>query len=137
MDPITTAIVAALPALATDMVSGAVKDTYAGLKSVITRKFGASSAVAKSVGDLEADPKSEGRAMVLSEQVGEAKATSDTDIMAAVSKLVEALAKDKAAGTSSVQIHATMSGGFAGIVGAQNASIGSMNVSSPTPNGKN
>jgi cell pole-organizing protein PopZ len=136
MDPITTAIVAALPALATDMVSGAVKDTYAGLKSLITHKFGATSAVAKSVEDLEANPKSQGQAMVLSEQVGEAKATSDTDIMAAVSKLVEALAKDKAAGTSSV-IHATMSGGVAGIVGAQNASIGSMSVGSPEPNAKN
>jgi hypothetical protein len=134
MDPITTAIVAALPALATDMVSGAVKDTYAGLKSLITRKFGATSAVAKSVEDLEANPKSQGRAMVLSEQVGEAKATSDIDIMAAVSKLVEALAKDKAAGTSSVQIHAIMSGGVAGVVGAQNASIGSMSVGSPEPN---
>jgi hypothetical protein len=35
MEPITTAIVAALPALATDMVSGVVKDAYTGLKSLI------------------------------------------------------------------------------------------------------
>jgi hypothetical protein len=35
--------------------------------------------------------------MVLSEQFWEAKAASDTDIMAAVSKLVEALAKEKGA----------------------------------------
>jgi hypothetical protein len=96
MDPITTAIVAALPALATDMVSGAVKDTYAGLKSLITHKFGETSAVAKSVDDLEANPKSEGRAKVLSEQVAETKATSDAEIMAAVSKLVEALATERA-----------------------------------------
>jgi hypothetical protein len=126
MDPITTAIVAALPVLATDIVSGAVKDTYAGLKSLITRKFGATSAVAKSVEDLEANPKSQGRAMVLSEQVGETKATSDMEIMAAVSKLVEALAKEKAAGTSNLHIQATINGGVAGVVGAQNVSIGSM-----------
>jgi hypothetical protein len=136
MDPITTAIVAALPALATDMVSGAVKDTYAGLKSLIMRKFGASSAVAKSVDDLEADPKSEGRAIVLSEQVKKVNAPSDAEVMAAVNKLVEALANDKAAGNSSVHIHATMTGGVAGIVGAQNASIGSMDIGSPTSNGK-
>jgi hypothetical protein len=128
MDPITTAIVAALPALATNMVSSAVKDAYTGLKSLIVRKFGASSAVAKSVEDLEATPKSQGRAMVLSEQVGEVKATSDTHIMEAVRKLLEALAKDKAAGAPSVHIQATMSGGVAGIVGAQNASIGSIAV---------
>ena len=128
MDPITTAILAALPALATDMVSAAVKDAYAGLKSLIARKYGATSTVAKSVEDLEASPNSQGRAMVLSEQIGEAKATSDKDIMVAVNKLVEALAKDDAAGTSNVYIHATMSGGVAGIVGAQHASIGSMNI---------
>jgi hypothetical protein len=136
MDPITTAIVAALPALATDMVSGAVKDTYAGLKSLITRKFGASSAVAKSIDDLEADPKSEGRAIVLSEQVKKVNAPSDAEVMAAVNELVEALANHMAAGTSSVHIQATMTGGVAGIVGAQNASIGSMSVGSPSPTDK-
>lgn len=136
MDPITAAIVAALPALAAGIVSGAVKDTYAGLKSLITHKFGPTSAVAKSVEDLEADPKSEGRALVLSEQVKKVNAPSDAEIMAAVTKLVEALAKDKAAGTSNVIIQATMSGGVAGIVGAQNASIGSMNVGSPPPDDK-
>ena len=82
MDPITTAIVAALPALATDMVSSAVKDAYAGLKSLIARKSGATSAMANSVDDLQANPKSQGLAMVLSEQFGEAKAASDTDIKA-------------------------------------------------------
>jgi hypothetical protein len=86
MDPITIAIVAALPALATDIVSSAVKDAYAGLKSIITHKFGATSAVSKSVEDLEANPKSKGQATLLSERVEEAKATSDTEIMAAVSK---------------------------------------------------
>ena len=128
MDPITTAIVDALPVLATDMVSSAAKDAYAGLKSIISRKFGARSAVSKSVEDLEANPKSNGQATVLSERVEEAKATSDAEIMAAVSKLVEALAKDKAAGTTNVHIQATMSDGVVGIAGAHTASIGSLNV---------
>jgi hypothetical protein len=136
MDPITAAIVAALPALAAGIVSGAVKDAYAGLKSLIPHKCGATSAVAKSVDDLEADPKSEGRAIVLSEQVKKVNAPSDAEIMAAVNKLVEALANDKAAGNSSVHIHTTMTGGVAGIVGAQNASIGSIDIGSPTSNDK-
>lgn len=126
MDPITTTIVAALPALASDMVSSAVKDAYAGLKSIIVRKFGAASAVSKSVEGLEANPKSRGRALVLSEHVEEARATSDAEIMAAVSNLVEALAKDEAAGNPNVHILATVTGGVAGVVGAQNISIGSM-----------
>ena len=53
MDPITTAIVAALPALATEMVSSSVKDAYTGLKSIITRKLGSTSAVSKSVEDVD------------------------------------------------------------------------------------
>jgi hypothetical protein len=137
MDPITTAIVAALPALAAGLVSSSVKDAYAGLKSLIARKFGSTSAVAKSVEDLETDPNSHGRAMVLSEQVKKSNASSDGEVLAAVSKLVEALARDKAAGTPNVHIQATMTGGVAGVVGAQTASIGSMTVGSPQLNDKN
>jgi len=136
MDPITTAIVAALPALASDVVSSAVKDAYAGLKALIVRRFGATSAVAKSVDDLEANPKSKGQAMVLSEHVVEAKAEADADIMKAVSTLIEALKNDKTSGTSSVHVHATMTGGVAGVVGAQNVSVGSMNVGAPQPDKK-
>ncbi len=125
MDPITTAILAAIPALASDIVSSAVKDAYAGLKSIIARKFGPTSAVAKSVDDLEANPKSKGQAIVLSERVGETKALADADIMEAVNKLVEALSKAKV-GPPNVHVDATMTGGVAGVVGAQNVSIGSL-----------
>ena len=135
IDPITTAIVAALPALASDMVSSAVKDSYAGLKSVIARKFGAAGAVTKSVDDLEANPKSKGQAMVLSERVTQANAEADAEIMAAVKTLVEALAKANAA-PPGVHVEATMTGGVAGVVGAQNVSIGSLNVGAPTSSDK-
>jgi hypothetical protein len=40
MDPITTAIIAALPVLASELVKSSVKDAYAGLKAVILRKWG-------------------------------------------------------------------------------------------------
>jgi hypothetical protein len=129
VDPITTAIVAALPALASDIVSSAVKDAYAGLKSLIARKCGAASAVAKSVDDLEANPKSKGQAMVLSEHVTQANAPADAEIMAAVHKLVEALKANAA--PPNVHVEATMTGGVAGVVGAQNVSIGSLKVGAP------
>jgi hypothetical protein len=125
MDPITTAIVASVGDRYGVLC---VKDANAGLKSLISHKFGSTSAVAKSMADLEADPNSQARAMVLSEQVKKPNASSDADVLAAVNKLVEALAKDKTAGTSNVDIRATLAGGVAGIVGAENASIGSMTV---------
>jgi disulfide oxidoreductase YuzD len=58
LDPITTAIVATLPVLASDLVTKSVKDAYEGLKAVIRRKWGEASPVAKSVDALEASPKS-------------------------------------------------------------------------------
>jgi hypothetical protein len=128
MDPITTAILAALPAVASDVVSSAVKDAYAGLKSIITRKFGPRSAVAKSVDDLEANPKSKGQAILLSERIAEAKAMADADIVQALDKLVAALTK---AAPPKVHVEATMTGGVAGVVGAQNVSIGSLHQVAP------
>jgi hypothetical protein len=128
MDPITTAILAALPAVASDTVSSAVKDAYAGLKSIIARKFGPTSAVAKSVDDLEANPKSKGQAILLSERIAEAKAMADADIAQALDKLVAALTK---AAPPTVHIETTMTGGVAGVVGAQNVSIGSFNQVAP------
>ena len=74
--------------------------------------------------------------MVLSEHVFEAKAETDADIMKAVSTLVEALKNDKTVGTSSVNIHATMTGGVAGVVGAQSVSAGTMNIGVPQPDKK-
>jgi len=123
MDPITTAILAAIPAVASDIASSVVKDAYAGLKSIIARKFGPTSAVAKSVDDLEANPRSKGQALVLSERVAETNAVADADIMEAVNKLVEALSKARFE-PPNVHVEATMAGGVAGVVGAQNVSIG-------------
>ena len=65
MDPITTAVVAAIPALASDLLKSPIKDAYEGLKAVIRRKWGNGSPIAKSVDALEASPKSEGQATVL------------------------------------------------------------------------
>ena len=72
--------------------------------------------MAKSVDDIEANPKSKGQAMVLSERVAEANAEADAEIMAAVEKLVDALAKANAA-PPGVHVEATMTGGVAGVVG--------------------
>jgi hypothetical protein len=71
-----------------------------------------------------------------SERVAEVNAEADADTMKAVSTLVEALKNDKAAGTSNVHIHAAMTGGVAGLVGAQTVSVGSMEIGVPQPEKK-
>ncbi len=57
MDPITTAIVAALAALSKD----AIKDSYNALKSALKKKFGSESDLVDAVDKLEKKPDSEGR----------------------------------------------------------------------------
>src|SRR5205085_5853440 len=67
MDPITAAIMAVLPALASDAVKTGVKDAYDGLKAVIRRKWGESAPIAKAIAAVEEDPTSKAQAAVLEE----------------------------------------------------------------------
>jgi len=69
MDPITTAILAVLPALASDMVKSGVKDAYEGLKAVIRRKWGDAAPISKAIAAIEEDPNSKAQAAVLEEKV--------------------------------------------------------------------
>ena len=73
MDPITTAILAALvmgvTAGAADVGKKAVVDAYDGLKAVIKTKFGAQSDLANSITNLENKRDSEGRKAMLEEEV--------------------------------------------------------------------
>ena len=94
-------------------------------------KLGTTSNIAKSIDDLEANPKSKGQATVFSERVAEASAAADADIMRAVVKLVEELDKISTSKSPDVHIEATITGGVAGVVGAQNVSIGSMTTEQP------
>jgi disulfide oxidoreductase YuzD len=128
VDPITTAILATLPGLASDMVKTSVKDAYEGLKAVIRRKWGDSSPMAGAVDALEANPKSKGQAAVLSENVAAANAMADTDVMQALGKLVDELKKEGVGGKAVEGIGINITGGSVqGVVGAENVSIGSMN----------
>ena len=46
MDPITTAILTTVPALASNLATCAIKDAYAGVKGVIRRRWGSGSGIA-------------------------------------------------------------------------------------------
>ena len=95
MDPITAAIIAALAAGAasgaTDLAKKAVGDAYDGLKGLIQRKFGGTSEVAKAMEGLQANPTSEGKKLVLDEEVKSAKVSSDPDVASAAKSLLEML----------------------------------------------
>jgi disulfide oxidoreductase YuzD len=83
MDPITAAILAVLPALASDVVQSGVKDAYEGLKAVIRRKWGEAAPISKAIAAIEEDPSSKAQAAVLEEKVGAVKAAEDTEVVTA------------------------------------------------------
>jgi hypothetical protein len=93
MDPITAAIIAALTAGAlsglTDTSRKLIADAYAGLKSLLLKKFGGQSPVVQSVTNLEAKPESPNRQGVLQEEVQAAKADQDPDLLQAAQALLE------------------------------------------------
>jgi hypothetical protein len=131
MDPITTAIVAALPALGAELFKSSIKDAYEGLKAVIRQRWGNESRLAKSIEALEERPKSKGEALTLSENIAEVKATADPQVMHALSKLADALKKERLIGNGPLITTNVIDSTVQGIVGAANVSIGSMNVGAP------
>ena len=132
MDPITAAILAVLPALASDMVKSTVKDAYEGLKAVIRRKWGDTSPISHAISAMEADPKSKAQSAVLEEKVTAVRATEDADVTEALRLLVEQMKTHGIGGEAVARIQFNMSGGVVqGVAGAENVQIGSMNFGAP------
>jgi len=106
MDPVTTAILAAVSAGAiagvTKAGEQAIVDAYAKLKELLGKKFGAKSKVVKAVKDLEANPKSEARKAVMKEEVAAAKADQDKDLLQAAQVLIKSV-KALPGGTQIIQ----------------------------------
>ena len=132
MDPITAAILAVLPALASDLVKSTVKDAYEGLKAVIRRKWGDTSPINKAISAIEEDPKSKAQAAVLEEKVSAVKATEDAEVIQALRQLVEQMKMHGIGGETVAKIQFNMSGGVVqGVAGAENVQIGSINFGAP------
>lgn len=132
MDPITAAILAVLPALASDMVKSTVKDAYEGLKAVIRRKWGDTSPISHAISAMEADPNSRAQSAVLEEKVRAVKATEDAEVTQALRLLVEQMKTHGIGGEAVARIQFNMSGGVVqGVAGAENVQIGSMNFGAP------
>jgi hypothetical protein len=132
MDPITTAILAVLPSLASDVVKSSVKDAYEGLKAVIRRKWGDTATISKAISAIEEDPNSKAQAAVLEEKVAAVKAGDDTEVVQALRQLVEQMKTHGIGGEALARIQFNMSGGVVqGVAGAENVQIGSMTFGAP------
>jgi hypothetical protein len=132
MDPITTAILAVLPALASETVKSAVKDAYDGLKAVIRRKWGETAPIAKAVTALEEDPGSKAQASVLQEKVAATNAAEDPEVLQALHKLVEQMKAQDIGGEAVSKIQFNMSGGVVqGVAGAKTVTVTTMNFGGP------
>lgn len=92
MDTITSAIVAALSAGAmsglTDTSKMAITDAYQMFKSLLTRKFGASSEVIQAIDHLEAKPDSASLQETLEEKIIAVNAEHDHEVLAAARHLL-------------------------------------------------
>jgi hypothetical protein len=93
MDPVTTAIVAALAAGAASGVTEAgrkaIADAYEALKTLLKKKFGHASEMVKSVESLETRSDSTARKSLLQEEITTAKADKDPDILQAAQALLD------------------------------------------------
>ena len=85
MDIVTPAVIAALSMLSESVV----KDAYDNLKTALTKKFSKSSDLVEAVDRLEQKPDSIGRRETLREEITEAKADLDEDIIRAAEALLE------------------------------------------------
>ena len=94
MDPVTmivSAVVAGVVAASKDVAGQAVKDAYAALKSLITRKLGAQADVENALEQVEKKPESKARQAVLKEELETAGSGQDTEIVSQAQVLFDLL----------------------------------------------
>ena len=101
MEPISL-LVAALAAGANaalrDTASTAVKDAYEGLKGLIARKFGTKA----SIESLEEKPASAAKQAAVSEDLADAGAAADEEVLAHARVVVEAVERDDPASAAAI-----------------------------------
>jgi fatty acid-binding protein DegV len=120
METLTTAIIAALGNLGVK----AVGDAYEGVKALLQRKFGADNKMAKAIEELEQEPDSEGRKILLKEAAAKAGADKDEDIIKAAQALLEAV-KAQPGGAEAVRsiVHQQVSGSGQIFSGSGNVTV--------------
>jgi hypothetical protein len=132
MDPITTAMVAAISAGAigglTEVGKTTLTDAYAKLKALLVKKFGKASEVVQAVEQVEAKPASDARKALLAEEVTAVKADQDNDILALAQILQQVLEGSPTGNTGHTQ---TATGNY--IAQADRGSHASVHIGTPPP----
>jgi disulfide oxidoreductase YuzD len=131
MDPVTmiaTALVAGAVAAGKDVATQTVKDSYAGLKAVLVRKFGEKSDVVDAVERMNKKPDSEARQAVLKEELETAKAGQDAEVVGQAQALLNLLKEHGLATGPSYHAELHGSGAIAQGEGAAAAGAGGIAV---------
>lgn len=119
METLIAAIIGALAKLSETVV----RDAYEGLKSVLLNKCGADSPVAEALDDLEHEPGSAGRRVLLREKLDAVRADRDDELLTAAREVLEKL-KTLPEGRELVQqINQTVSGDRNIVAGAGNITV--------------
>src|SRR6266699_5195089 len=122
MDPITTAILAALSAGLTEASKTAITDAYTQIKALLASKFGSTSDVVHAVEQVEAKPDSAGRRATLQEEITAVKADQDPDLLRTAQTLLQLLQTSSGEGSQTQ----TATGNY--IAQADRGSTASVNV---------
>jgi Het-E N-terminal domain len=95
MEPVTTAILAAIAAGATagltDTAKTAIGDAYAGLKALLKQKFGGDSKMVEAVEKLEKDRDSAGWKETVGKEAAKAGANQDQELITAAEAVLAKL----------------------------------------------
>ena len=112
MEPITL-IITALVAGLTDVAKDTVKDSYSFLKEKLTKKLEANKEAKKALEKLEEKPVSEGRQLVLKEELAATEVEQNPEILEAAKILLVKLNQQH----NSPKYNITVSGGQIGSIG--------------------
>ncbi len=122
MDPITTAIVAALAA---DLSKSVIQASYKALKSALEKKTGSSSDLLDSIDQLEKSPNREDRQSTVGVEVGIAKVNDDPNLVKLAEDLLNQI-KDQPSGEQI--INKIMNAGNAYATGDGATAMGNLNI---------
>jgi tellurite resistance protein len=126
MDPVTTAIVVATSGGMTQVAEKMVLDAYEGLKSLIRKKFGIDSDIVVAVETLEDKPKSKARQAMLQEEVENAEADKESEILKAALALIDKL-KTQPNGAQAIQNIQNVYGDYSAVAGSHGTATVNVN----------